>query len=131
MVPEGKQRAVVANVMRVVIVVHLGSGAERKIAIRDKPEVVTGMAIHCFDKPHRQPNPERVDMTFEQHGAYKGRNTVGNRELEGMEVLCCKAKGLVQCVVELVEAGVEKRLMEESVQPVEGSVFNEHEEHNL
>ena len=70
-------------------------------------------------------------MTLEEKRSDEGRDGAGKEILYGVEVLCGKAKWLVVSMVDLVEAFVEERKVEDPMAPVKYSVLHQEEEGEL
>lgn len=70
-------------------------------------------------------------MTLKENWSDEGRDGTGKEIVYGVEVLCGKAKWLVVSMVELVEALVEERKVEDPMAPVKDGILHQEEEGKL
>ena len=130
-VPEGEKRSVIPNIVCVVIIVNICTGSKRKVPKWHKPKVIPTMSVYAFQQAQHKPHPHGVDIALQQEGTQKERNGIAKSVLYGVKVFCREPRWLVVAVVELVEAFVEERRVEEAMDPVECSVFDAEKERNL
>lgn len=113
-----------------VEVVILGRARERYQAERRPRELVSTVSVQSFTESNRVPSQDReeVDVWTEEGGAERRRHHVPQDELHGMSVLCCDADRRAVGMVHLVDVRVDDTPVQQTVCPVEGEVFNQHEE---
>lgn len=70
-------------------------------------------------------------MTLKENWSDEGWDGTGNEIVYGVEVLCGNAKWLVVSMVELVEALVKERKVEEPMAPVKDGILHQEEEGEL
>lgn len=107
----------------------LGPSADNGNLIEGHPrEGKAAVSIHGFPHPNDEVEPEDGDVCVEEEGSGEGGQGVCQDLLYGVRVLCREAHRLFKEVVLLVNAAVERRVVEEPVRPVEEEVVDEEEE---
>lgn len=62
--------------MGVVKIVYIGTWTKWEVAIWHKPEVISGVTIHGLNESHDKPQPESLDVCFEENWAKEEREGV-------------------------------------------------------
>ena len=72
-VPQCEERAIVPDVMRMMIIMNLSTRTEGEVPKRHEPEVVPRMTIHRLCYPNTHPQPHCIDMTPKEQWSSKER----------------------------------------------------------
>mmetsp|Transcript_9466 Transcript_9466/g.38706 ORF Transcript_9466/g.38706 Transcript_9466/m.38706 type:complete len:291 (-) Transcript_9466:181-1053(-) len=131
-VPETECRAaVVAYVVRVVVVVHLRASLKVKEAPNRPGECIAGMALNSLPQAQCYIQPKRPQVHSKQDGASQCGDCVRYNALNRVGVFGSNSNGGLELVVPLVDLGVKEAVVEEAVCPVEERVVDGHHDHQL